>query len=74
MAFAMGGREKNNLPLVYSQFSRDDKAGLCHENQINIDNEEWAKGMAMKLPGCPWVSDLTSLDPGFLISTVRELH
>lgn len=56
-----------------SQFSRDEKAGLCHENQKNIDNEECAKGMAMKLPRCPWVSELTSLDSGFLISAMREL-
>lgn len=56
-----------------SQYSRDDKAGLCHENQINIDYEEWVKGMAMKWPRCRWVSGLTSLDPGFLISAVKEL-
>ena len=58
---------------VNSQFSRDEKAGLCHENQKNIDNEECAKVVAMKLPRCPWVSKLTSLNSGFLISAVGEL-
>lgn len=35
--------------------------------------KEGAKGKATELPERPWVSHLTTLAPGFLISGVREL-